>query len=130
MKEDRYAVTGMSCAACSAHVQRAVSKVGGVDSAEVNLATETLQVEYDESAINIQAIHKAVNDLGFKTIPETTDEKRLEKELRPRIGGRSNERQIHSTLQRGHGTLGEMEMSVRLRRLRFQLLLSSPYPHT
>ena len=49
MAEQNYKVTGMTCSACSAHVQRAVSKMDGVSSAEVNLATETLRVQYDES---------------------------------------------------------------------------------
>jgi Cu+-exporting ATPase len=42
----------MTCSACSAHVQRAVSKLEGVAAAEVNLATETLRVQFDESKVD------------------------------------------------------------------------------
>ena len=65
MKDSTYRVTGMSCSACSAHVQKAVSKMEGVKSAEVNLTTEKLHVEYDEKAVDFAAIKKAVEDAGY-----------------------------------------------------------------
>lgn len=74
-----FKIEGMSCSSCSSNVEKKLKGLKGIQQANVSIATERAQVEYDESAINIQAIHKAVNDLGFKTIPETTDEKRLEK---------------------------------------------------
>ena len=49
MKEERYNISGMSCAACSASVQRVVSKLDGVESCEVNLVTEKMTVVYDET---------------------------------------------------------------------------------
>ena len=44
----KFDITGMSCAACSARIQNTVSKADGVKKAEVNLLTESMQVEYDE----------------------------------------------------------------------------------
>ena len=43
----RFDVTGMSCAACSAHVEKAVAAVPGVRSVSVSLLTNSMQVEYD-----------------------------------------------------------------------------------
>ena len=65
MAEQNYKVTGMTCSACSAHVQRAVSKIDGVSSAEVNLATETLRVQYDESKLGFDDIQATVENAGY-----------------------------------------------------------------
>ena len=45
---DKYNITGMSCAACQAHVEKAVSKVPGVDSVSVSLLTNSMGVEGSE----------------------------------------------------------------------------------
>ncbi len=65
MKESIYLVSGMTCSACSAHVQRAISKLDGVASAEVNLATETLRVQYDESKVGFDRMKATVEDAGY-----------------------------------------------------------------
>ena len=65
MKESTYTVTGMTCSACSAAVSRAVGKLDGVNSADVNLATETLHVTYDESKLDFHAIRAAVERAGY-----------------------------------------------------------------
>jgi len=65
MKESTYNVTGMTCASCSAAVQRAVNKLDGVDHAEVNLATETLHVQYDESKLSFDEMKSAVENAGY-----------------------------------------------------------------
>ena len=59
---DKYNITGMSCAACQAHVEKAVSKVPGVESVSVSLLTNSMGVE--GSASN-EAIVKAVEDAGY-----------------------------------------------------------------
>ena len=46
MKKERYAVTGMTCSACSAHVQKAVAAVPGVHSVQVNLLQNNMTVEF------------------------------------------------------------------------------------
>ena len=53
------------CAACSAAVERAVGKIDGVESAQVNLLAKLLTAEYDESKVNEEAICKAVEKAGF-----------------------------------------------------------------
>ena len=65
MKESTYTVTGMTCSACSAAVSRAVNKLDGVNAADVNLATETLRVSYDESKLDLNAIKVAVERAGY-----------------------------------------------------------------
>ena len=65
MKESTYNVTGMTCSACSAAVSRAVGKLDGVNTADVNLATETLSVSYDESKLDFNAIKAAVERAGY-----------------------------------------------------------------
>ena len=65
MKENTYRVTGMTCSACSAHVQKAVAKLPGIASADVNLTTEKLHVTYDETVIGFGDIKKAVEDGGY-----------------------------------------------------------------
>ncbi len=63
--EKSYRITGMTCAACAAHVQRAVSKVPGVHSAEVNIATEKLTASFDETQVSFDTLKKAVEDAGY-----------------------------------------------------------------
>lgn len=58
-------ITGMSCAACSAGVTRAVAKLPGVEKADVNLLTESMQVAFDETRIDLSAIRQAVEDAGY-----------------------------------------------------------------
>ncbi len=65
MKENTYIVTGMTCSACSAHVQKAVAKLPGIASADVNLTTEKLHVTYDETVTGFDDIKKAVEDGGY-----------------------------------------------------------------
>ena len=59
---DQYAVSGMSCAACSSRVEKAVSKVDGVTSCSVSLLTNSMGVEGTASP---SAIIKAVTDAGY-----------------------------------------------------------------
>ena len=66
---DRYNVTGMSCAACQAHVEKAVSKVPGVESVSVSLLTNSMGVESNADA---EDIIKAVEDAGYGASPENS----------------------------------------------------------
>ena len=64
MKKD-FKVTGMTCAACSSRVERVLSKMEGVTKAEVNLATEDLHVDYDDSKLNTQDIIGKIEKAGY-----------------------------------------------------------------
>ena len=64
MKE-RFDVTGMTCSACSSHVEKSVSKLTGVENVSVNLLTNSMQVEFDENKLDTAVIIKAVEDAGY-----------------------------------------------------------------
>ncbi len=71
----KYSVYGMSCAACSSRVEKAVSKVDGVDSVAVNLLTNSMIVEGD---VNPKVIMKAVEDAGYKAKPQENEKTKSE----------------------------------------------------
>ena len=66
---EKYQVTGMSCASCSARVEKAVSKLPGVRTASVNLLMNQMTVDYDESALKQADIIQAVVDSGYGASP-------------------------------------------------------------
>ncbi len=78
---DLYNVTGMSCAACSAHVEKAVSKVAGVTSCSVSLLTNTLSVEGTASPAEVVA---AVRAAGYDAAPKNAEKTPPEEELKDR----------------------------------------------
>ena len=61
----RFNVTGMTCSACQAHVERAVAQLPGVRYASVNLLQNTLTAEYDEERLHTQDIIAAVRAAGY-----------------------------------------------------------------
>ena len=62
MKHEKFTITGMSCSACSARVEKAVNKLDGIDKASVNLLTNSMQASYDENVVSEQDIIQAVID--------------------------------------------------------------------
>lgn len=64
MKE-RFDVTGMTCSACSSHVEKSVGKLTGVENVSMNLLTNSMQVEFDENKLDTAGIIKAVEDAGY-----------------------------------------------------------------
>lgn len=76
MKQN-FDITGMSCAACSARVEQAVSKIEGVNEVTVNLLKNSMTVHYDESKIQDRDIISAVQNAGYgaelkNTVPKTS----------------------------------------------------------
>lgn len=65
MKSQKFNVTGMTCSACSARIDKNVNKLDGVIEVNVNLLSNSMQVKYDESIINEKDIIKAVEDTGY-----------------------------------------------------------------
>ena len=65
MKTSRFAVTGMSCSACSSHVEKCVSKLNGVSKVSVNLLAGNMQVDYDETVLKDGDIVKTVKKAGY-----------------------------------------------------------------
>lgn len=79
--ECKFNVLGMSCSACSAGVEKAVSRLDGVEKAEVNLLAETMVCKFDESKVNEEDIIKKVEKAGFHAdlIKEETPSANVEK---------------------------------------------------
>lgn len=65
MKKENFDVIGMTCSACSAHVEKSVKKVPGVQGVTVNLLSNSMSVQYDEGATGAQSIIQAVQDGGY-----------------------------------------------------------------
>ena len=64
MEKENYNVTGMSCSACSARVEKAVAKLVGADNVSVNLLTNSMQVKHEANITSAQIIN-AVVDAGY-----------------------------------------------------------------
>ena len=61
-------IEGMTCAACSKAVERVTRKLDGVEESNVNLATEKLNISFDETKINIKDIEAAIEKAGYKAV--------------------------------------------------------------
>lgn len=69
MAQDKFDVGGMTCAACQAHVDRAVSKLDGVESVAVNLLAGSMLVDYDPAQVSPDDICTAVDRAGYSASP-------------------------------------------------------------
>ena len=65
MAKQKFNITGMTCSACSAHVEKAVARVQGVKQASVNLMTNSMVAEYDENILTQEDIIAAVVQSGY-----------------------------------------------------------------
>lgn len=80
MKQECYDITGMTCASCSAAVERVTRKMEGVQESNVNLATNKMTITYDESKVSPEDIIGRVEKAGFGAALEQIKEKEQEKE--------------------------------------------------
>ena len=69
MQTHFFTVTGMSCAACSANVEKAVGRLAGVETVQVNLLTKRMTVTYNPDTINSNAIIQTINKIGYGAFP-------------------------------------------------------------
>lgn len=65
-------IEGMTCASCVKAVERASKKIDGVTEANVNLATEKLNISFDETKVKVSDIQAAVDKAGYKALIEET----------------------------------------------------------
>ncbi len=63
-------VTGMTCAMCAKAIEKALTQVQGVSTAEVNLGKETASVEYDRSRVKLSDLERAIRDAGYGVVDE------------------------------------------------------------
>lgn len=92
MKTITLKITGMTCAACSAGIERALGKTKGVEKCAVNLATEKAQVVFDEAALTADDIKAVIEKIGFGAVNE--------QELKPDKEVLLKKRELHGRLIR------------------------------
>lgn len=85
MKTVTIKIAGMHCAACSNGVERSLKKVAGVDRTDVNLASQSALVRYDENQATLEQLEEAVTRMSFSVVhdapgEESTPEQRAEKD--------------------------------------------------
>lgn len=73
--KQKFKIEGMTCSACQSHVQHAVEKLTGIESCNVNLLANSMEVSYNESSITENQIMDAVNKAGYKALLENQDVK-------------------------------------------------------
>ena len=71
MENKVFSIDGMTCASCAQTVEKAAQKLPGVKNANVNLATEKMNIQFDSSALTEADIQKAVADAGYTAISNT-----------------------------------------------------------
>ncbi|MDR0477396.1 MAG: heavy metal translocating P-type ATPase, partial [Desulfobulbaceae bacterium] len=76
----QFAVSGMHCAACSSRIERVVAALPGITAVSVNLATETMRLNWDENLLSIPELQKKIALLGF-AIKILDDDRRVELEI-------------------------------------------------
>jgi len=78
-------VEGMTCAACVARVEKSLKKIGGVSNATVNLAAETVRLEYDVEQVSLESIAQSLHESGYDLIikkePDNVSERLLDREI-------------------------------------------------
>lgn len=70
--QKKFTVTGMSCSACAAAVERSVKKIDGVQSVNVNLLAQSMIVDFDANVTNVAAIIQAVEQAGYGAYEQVT----------------------------------------------------------
>ena len=71
LKKEQFDVTGMTCSACSARIEKSVSKLPGIKEVSVNLLKNSMVASYDESILDTSGIIQAVEKAGYGAIPKT-----------------------------------------------------------
>jgi len=66
IEKETIKITGMSCAACAARIEKRLNKLEGIQKAVVNLTTEKASVEYDSAKVQVSDMIKAIEALGYK----------------------------------------------------------------
>ena len=72
MKKTKFNVQGMTCSSCKAHVEKAVNNLDGVQSVNVNLLSNNMIVEYNESILDNDKVIDAVNSAGYSASIENS----------------------------------------------------------
>ena len=82
MKTQKFEVTGMTCSACSARIEKNMNKTDGVIEASVNLLTNSMIVKYDESVLSVDEIIKVVENTGYGASPVQDKKKEVKSQAK------------------------------------------------
>ncbi|PKM85667.1 MAG: copper-translocating P-type ATPase [Firmicutes bacterium HGW-Firmicutes-11] len=84
MMQETIKIGGMTCASCSARVEKSIAKLEGVEKVTVNLATEKASVTFDPSLTNLDALRQVIEETGYEVLDierkETVDTDRIRRE--------------------------------------------------
>jgi Cu+-exporting ATPase len=84
MMQETIKIGGMTCASCSARVEKSISKLEGVDKVTVNLATEKASVSFDPEKTDLAALRRVIEDTGYEVLDierkDTVDTERIRRE--------------------------------------------------
>lgn len=75
MRKEQFDITGMTCSACSARVEKSVAKLSGIQEVSVNLLKNSMVASYDETALDTGQIVQAVEKAGYGAIPQAGQNK-------------------------------------------------------
>ncbi len=106
MTEIRIGIEGMTCASCSSAVERTLNKLEGVSLAQVNLATETATISFDEEHLDLERIKGAVKRIGY-SVSDAVDAQAKEDQKRRELRDLGNRLIINAIL-----TVGLMILSM------------------
>ena len=73
IEESTLQISGMTCTACAARVEKGISQMTGVDKANVNFALEQLSVQYDPDETNVNEFKKEIEKIGYSVIEQKTE---------------------------------------------------------
>ena len=73
MEESTLQISGMTCTACASRVEKGISKMAGVEKANVNFALEQLSVQYDSNETNVKEFKKEIEKIGYGVIEEKAE---------------------------------------------------------
>ncbi|WP_066312335.1 heavy metal translocating P-type ATPase [Bacillus sp. FJAT-29814] len=73
LKETSLQISGMTCAACAARIEKGLNKLAGVESATVNLALEKSAIKFDPAQIKVEDIEKKIKDLGYDVVTKKAE---------------------------------------------------------
>ena len=71
-------VSGMTCSACAASIEKALNNLPGVSKANINFALETLTISYSSNQVSVSEIKKAVDNLGYELIEKQKDQEKID----------------------------------------------------
>lgn len=126
MKTEKFKVTGMTCAACQANVEKVACKLDGVESAQVNLLSEQLTVSFDDEKLTEQNIIDAVNNIGYgaSLFNQKSIKNGLKEQWQER---RSNEQEKENSMKKR--LISSIAFLVVLMYVAMGHMLSVPLPH-